>query len=137
MKKLDEREELLRAGLFGVHEVVVFSLNKILLEELNEEDEDRKAKLEGRFFFFFFFFDPKKRFLVYCEAVVAFCELFVRNNQVIFDQIEEWGELDGFKSFLSERPSKESIENLLRQAEGMYQIAEERGKKEEGMFFFF
>ncbi len=74
---------------------------------------------------------------MYCEAVVAFCELFVRNNQVIFDQIEEWGELDGFKIFLSERPSKESIENLLRQAEGMYQIAEERGKKEEGMFFFF
>ncbi len=56
MKKLDEREELLRAGLFGVHEVVVFSLNKILLEELNEEDEDRKAKLEGRFLFFVFFF---------------------------------------------------------------------------------
>jgi hypothetical protein len=97
MDKDDEREALLRAGLFGVHEVVVYSLNKILMEEVKDE--------------------AMENFSVYCEATIAFCELFYRNRDVIFSHMLEWNEVPGLAEFVKDAPPKEATKKLFNTAD--------------------
>lgn len=100
--QVSEREELLRAGLFGVHEVVVVSLNKVLTMSDEELGDD-----EGK----------RHRFRVYSHAVVAFCQLFVRNNDDIFAILRDWGQIPGFEAFLGGRRPSEELVDLLAKAD--------------------
>jgi hypothetical protein len=88
-----DREELLRAGLFGVHEVVVVSLNKVLETELPEGDEEFR-----------------QRFTTYCQAVKSFLLLHLQNQATIFGHLRECFGLD---QFLAERPSDDELRALL------------------------
>jgi hypothetical protein len=96
-EKLTEREELIRAGFFGVHEVVVYSLNRILLHEADESKSEQ--------------------FAVYCEAVVSFLLLFLRNNDEIFLVMKDWNAIPDFDKFHAERPSRDVLVELLNKAE--------------------
>ena len=90
-----DREELLRAGLFGVHEVVVFSLNRVLLFELPLDDADLK-----------------ERFTTYCQAVKSFLLLHLHNQGTIFAHMHACGLFD-MDAFLAERPNDEELRALL------------------------
>ncbi len=93
-----ERDAVLRAGVQGVQEVVVYSLNKVLLHEMPEEEEARE------------------RFVTYCLAVKSFLELHVTNQDTIFGHLHASGDF-AMDEFLAQRPPVDEVREMLRRIE--------------------